>query len=174
MTIKQHSPNAQMDFEMFVANPILKTKQPVVLQVRELDPRRVAGWQIQELATAVPWIRASRGATTTTKKVGGVPGVEVVVDGEHRPLVLPQRRLDDLGLEANGKGGANLTLLLAPDHPQPMRVNATLPDEEFALRAIDITQAQGDKIIGGARILLVTAPGELLAKPRAFATEAKR
>jgi hypothetical protein len=181
MTIKQHTPGARIDFEMFVANPVLKSKQQAILQVREQDPRRVPPWQVQELATTVPWIEPTRAAGPkgggVTNAVpgtvpGGLPGVEVVVDGKRRPLLLPQRPLGDLGLEVGGKGGANLTLLLAPDHPQPMRLNATLPGQEFALRVLDITQVQGDKLIGGARVLLVTAPGQLLAKPRAFA-EAK-
>jgi hypothetical protein len=169
MTIKPHSVNAKLDFEMFVANPDLEAEQDAILQVRERDPRRVARWQVQELATAVPWIELTRKGAPR----GGVGGVDVVVDGEHRPLLLPQHPLDDLGLEANGSGGATLELRLAPDDPQPMRLSATLPDEEFALRVLDITQSQGDKLIGGARVLLVTAPAELLDEPRAYAAEAQ-
>jgi hypothetical protein len=174
MTIKPHSPGVQMDFEMFVANPSLKAKQRAVLQVREQNPGRVARWQIQELATAVPWLELSRrGAVTGTVKATGLPGLDVVIDGEHQPVVLPRRPLDGLGLEVNGNDAATLDLVLAPDDPRPMRLNAKLSDEEFALRVLDITQSQGDKLIGGARVLLVTAPAELLDAPRAFAAGAK-
>jgi hypothetical protein len=158
MTIKLHSTPKKMGFHMFAANPDPERDQVVVLQIRERPPRKLQDWLLAELDELGPWIRRSREAPE-----GGVPGVEIVIDGERYPVGIAKEPIEDLEMEiSDAGGGRELKLELGAGEARPMQLNASLPDERFVLRILDVTQTQDDKVVGGARVMLMTVPDELL------------
>jgi hypothetical protein len=163
MTIKLHStPKMKMGFHMFAANPDPEQDQVFMLQLAERPVRKLPNWQLDEFAALGPWIR--RTAEAPGK---GVPGIEFVIDGERYPVGIAHERLEDLEMDIKGEGGGReVKLELGADEARPMELNATVPDEPFVLRMIDVHQAQGDTIVGGARIMLMTVPDELLEPPK--------
>jgi hypothetical protein len=161
MTIQAQSTDGTMAFHMFAANPDPERDQVVVLQATELRPRELQDWELAELDALGPWIRRTRDAPG-----GGVPGIEVVLDGRTFPVGIARRPLEDLEMDvADGGAGTELKVGLGAGEARPMRVNATIPGEEFVLRTIDIAQTHEDGTVGGARVMVMAVPAEL-AEPR--------
>ena len=161
MTIKKQPPGFAMKFQLYAANPDAKADQLATLQIAERSPRELQPWELGELDALAPWIRRTR-----TVHDGGIRGVEVVVDGKPRPLRLAHRPLDDLELDVEGGGaGRRRRVELGAHESRAMTLNATVPDEEFVLRVIDVRQTQRERVTGGARVLLLSVPDELIARP---------
>jgi hypothetical protein len=160
MTIKMHGASA-MAFHMYAANPDPEEDQVAVLQIEELVPRKLQNWELAELDGLGPWIRRTREAPG-----GGIPGIEVVVDGKPFPVRVAREPLEDLEMDVKEAGsGRELKVELGAGEARRMRLNASLPDEDFVLRIIDVAQTQRDRLVGGARVMVMTVPDEL-RKPR--------
>lgn len=158
MTIKTYAAGVALTFVMHAANPDPEREQDVLLQIEELPIRKLQPIELRELDGLAPWLRRSR------KRFEGdvVPGLEVRLGDERLPLRIAKKPLKDLQLEIGDASGPQLKLTLGPDEPQLMRLNASLPKEELVLRILDITQRQGRRTVGGARVLALTVPDELL------------
>lgn len=157
MTIKMLTAGDSMDFHMYAANPVPDEDQDVFLQVAELPPRELQDWELAELDALGPWIRRSRKSPRE-----GIPGIEIVIDGEPTPVRIAREPLKDLEMDITDAGaGRERKLALGADEARRMRLNATVPDEDFALRILDVTQTQGDRTVGGARVMVLTVPAEL-------------
>jgi hypothetical protein len=158
MTIKKHPANIQMAFPMFAANPDPDSDQAFTLQLAEHPPGEFQDWELAELDALGPWIRRTAAAPE-----GGIPGIEFVIDGEPQPVGAAGQPLADLELDIEGEGaGPDQTVELGADEARRMFVNATIPDEEFVLRIIDVTQTQEDAMVGGMRLMIMVVPEELL------------
>jgi hypothetical protein len=157
MTIKAHDTGEQLGFHMFAANPDPERDQVVTVRVREHKPGKFHAWELAELDALGPWIRRTRRAPA-----GGVPGIEFVIDGKRHPVRIARKPLKQLEIEIRGAGGGRARKVeLGADEARPMQINATVPNEEFVLRIIDVTQTQQDKSVGGARLMVMTVPAEL-------------
>jgi hypothetical protein len=162
MTIKLHGTARKMGFHMFAANPDPERDQVFTLQIAERPPRKLPEWQLDELDALGPWIRRTPEAPGE-----GVPGIEIVIDDERYAVGIAHERLEDLEMGIKGEGGGReVKIELGADEARPMELNATIPDERFVLRIIDLAQTQGDTVVGGARIMLMTVPDELLEPPK--------
>jgi hypothetical protein len=160
MTIVMHDAPDEMAFYMFAANPDPEEDQVVFLQLAELEPRELRPWELAELDALGPWIRRTREAPE-----GGIPGVEVIVDGKPYPVRIARTPLKDLEMDVpDAGGGTELKVELGAGEARRMRLNARIPDEEFVLRILDVTQTQDDGETG-ARVMIMTVPEEL-RKPR--------
>lgn len=162
MTIKTHSTGLALMMLMFAGNTDPEREQKVLLQVREAPIRRLTRMELRELDALVPWIRPSR----ATFEGNVVKGLEVVFGDERLPIRLAERPLEDLQIEIGHACGPELELVLGPDDPQRMVMQASLPDEDFVLRSLNVAQTERGEIVGEAHVLLLTAPDELLEKPR--------
>jgi len=162
MTIKKHPTNFRMSFPMFAANPDPEREQVFQLRVAEHPPRKFQGWELAELDALGPWIRRSDGP-----REGGIPGIEVVIDGKPQPVRVARERLDDLELEIEDEeSGPERKVELGADEARRIFINATIPEEEFVLRIIDVVQtADGKTPVGGMRLMVMTVPDELLEPP---------
>ena len=167
MTIKTHDAQTALAFNMFAANPDPEQEQAAVLQIEERLPRELQAFELAELDALGPWIR--RGGRAIK---GGIPGLEIMIDGKPRALQAARKPLKRLELDvADAGGGQKVKVQLGPDEARPMHIHADLPDEEFVLRVLDIKQTRGRETVGGARVMLLTVPKELL-KPRGTRTPA--
>jgi hypothetical protein len=156
MTIKLHDATEAMAFHMFAANPDPERDQIVFLQLAELQPRELHPWELAELDALGPWIRRTRDAPD-----GGIPGVEVIVDGKTYPVRIARTPLEELEMDVHDAGGGTeLKVELGAGEARRMRLNARIPDEEFVLRILDVTQSQ-DGGTTGARVMVMTVPEEL-------------
>ena len=162
MTIKKHPTNFRMDFPMFAANPDPDRDQVFTLQLAEHQPRKFHGWELAELDALGPWIRR----TDETPR-GGIPGIEVVIDGKPQPVRVARKALEDLEMDIEDEGaGPELRVGLGADEARRMFLHATIPDEEFVLRIIDVAQTQDERTVGGMRLMVMTVPEELLKPPK--------
>jgi hypothetical protein len=160
MTIKTHAAGL-MAFHMFAANPDPERDQVVTLQIAEHKPGKFHPWELAELDALGPWIRRTR-----TAPAGGIPNIEFVIDGKPHPVRVARKPLKDLEVEIHDAGaGPERELELGANEARPMQLNATIPDEEFVLRIIDVTQTQQDGTVGGARVMVMTVPAKL-CKPQ--------
>lgn len=157
MTIKAHDAPEPLAFQMYAANPDPERDQVVVLQLVERAPEKLSAWQLAELDALGPWIRRT-GATVR----GGVPGIEFVVDGKPHPVRVAREPLKDLELEVRDAGGGRERKLeLGADEARRMQLHATIPDEDFVLRVVDVVQTHGDGSVSGASVMLLSVPAEL-------------
>jgi hypothetical protein len=162
MTIKMHDAADSMAFHMFAANPDPERDQVFMLQIAELVPRKLEGWELYELDALGPWIRRTREAPGD-----GIPGIEIVIDGKTYPVRIAREPLEDLEMDVRDAGSAReLKVELGADEARRMQLNASIPDEEFVLRILDVTQTQDDRTVGGARVMVMTVPEELRNPPR--------
>jgi hypothetical protein len=162
MTIKPHDASAALAFMLFAGNDDRDRDRDVRLQVAERTPRELAGWELAELDALGPWIRRTRRAPE-----GGLPGIEIVIDRKRHPVRAGRRPLKDLGIDVSDAGdGREVKLELGADEARKLHIHADLPDQEFVLRIFDVAQLEGKRTVGGARLMTLTVPDELL-KPRA-------
>jgi hypothetical protein len=168
MTIKLHGAADDMAFRMYAANPDPERDQVFVLRIEELQPRELQDWELDELAALGPWIRRTRKAPG-----GGIPGIEIVVDGEQYPVELAREPLEGLEMDIpDAGGGPEHKLELGAGEARRMQLNARIPDERFVLRTVEVTQTQEDRTVGGARVMVMTVPDELLKPPAEYAAVA--
>lgn len=162
MTIKTHASGTAMMMLMFAGNIDEERERPARLLVRDRAPRRLTRNERAQLGAMAPWIRRS------AEEFGplAVPGLEVLVNEERVPIRFAEQPLDELQLEIGRTAGPELKLKLRPKEPRRMMLQATLPKEDFVLRRLDIAQIEEDEVVGEAHILLLSAPAELLEKPR--------
>lgn len=166
MTIKKKVPGDSLAFQMYAANPDFEHDQDVVLQIDERPPRKLQEWELTELAALGPWIRRRTGEPFEER--GAIPDLEIVLDhGKVVPVRVADEPLKDLEMDVP-EAGADRTLKfgMGADEARRMRLNATLPGDEFVLRILDVTQTQGDRTVGGARVMLMTVPEDLLRPSR--------
>jgi hypothetical protein len=162
MTIKLHGAGDDLGFRMYAANPDPDRDQVFMLRIEEQQPRELQDWELDELAALGPWIRRTRKAPG-----GGIPGLEIVIDGEQYPVNLAREPLKDLEMDIREAGGGpEHKLELGAGDARPMQLNARIPDERFVLRTIEVTQTHEDRTVGGARVMVMTVP-EQLRKPLA-------
>jgi hypothetical protein len=160
MTIKLYGAPDELAFHMFATAADSEREHVVGLQIEELQLRRPEPWVLAELDALGPWIRR-----TDKSPRGGIPGVEVVFDDQLYPVRLG-KRLDDLEMDVEEAGsGRELKVELGAGEARRMRLNATLPHEELALRVFEVTQTQDDETVGGVRVMAMTVPKEL-RRPR--------
>jgi hypothetical protein len=158
MTIKAIGAT-QVNFHMYAGNPNGEEDQVVEIEIAEHRPRKLQTWELKQLDALGPWIRR-----TKVTPEGGVPGIEVVVDGKVHPVRVARRPLKDLGIEIRGEGHEpKHKLELGKHQALPIVLDAEVPDEDFTLRVLDVVQRNQDGSLDGARLMLVTAPEELLA-----------
>jgi hypothetical protein len=161
MTIKTHDAAETLAFHMFAANPVPDREELAVVHVAESKPHRLQDWELKRLDALGPWIRRTKAVHE-----GGLAGVEFVVDGKPQALGAARKPLKDLEVDIRDAGaGPERKLKLRPGEARPMTINATLPDEEFVLRTLDVTQTHGGKPVGGMRVMVLTVPNAL-RKPR--------
>jgi len=168
MTIKKHPMNFMMAFPMFAANPDPERDQVFTLQVAEHGPRKeLHPWELAELAAVGPWIRRrSADARRGEGHNDGIAGLEFVIDGKPHPVRVARRPLKDLEIDVEEQSAdRKLKAELGADEARRMFVNATIPDEEFVLRIIDVVQTQEDETVGGMRLMVMAIPEELLEPP---------
>jgi hypothetical protein len=69
----------------------------------------------------------------------------------------PDRPIKKLGLEIGGERGPKVKIPLERDRPQLLTLKGQLPGGEHgALRAFDIVQRRGRRIVGGARVITLS------------------
>ena len=98
----------------------------------------------------------------------------VAAPREALPQILPtalrigRTPLKDLGIQIRGEDGhrPKHKLELGAHEARPIVLDAEVPDEDFTLRVLDVVQTNRDGSRDGARVMLVTAPKDLLAPPR--------
>jgi hypothetical protein len=162
MTIKAHS-TPLLGFHMFAGNPDGKAGQVVELEIAEHRPRKLQATVLRQLDALGPWIRLAKETPE-----GGIPGLEVVVGDKVHPLRIARTPLKDLGIQIRGEDGhkPKHKLELGAHEARPIVLDAEVPDEDFTLRVLDVVQTNRDGSRDGARVMLVTAPQDLLAPPR--------
>jgi hypothetical protein len=141
MTIKTLATDSMLRFAMFTANP---RREDGLFRLR-LRERRELELEVDELAA-----------------------LEGRVDGDARELRRPTKPLKDLELEIDGEGGGGpeREVKLAGNKERRMWVKAKLPKEAGVLAVFDIEQTAGDELIGGARLMVLTASKKPRPKPK--------
>jgi hypothetical protein len=158
MAIKPLGPTI-LAFHMFAGNPNADEDQVVELEIAEHRPHKLPAWELKQLDAVGPWIRRAKETPE-----GGIPGLKVVVDGKAHPVRVPRRKLRDLGIEIRGHGHERKHKLeLGAHQALPIVLGAEVPEEDFTLRVLDVVQRNSDGTRDGARVMLLTAPEELLA-----------
>jgi hypothetical protein len=156
MTIKQFGAAEAMVFNLFATPADTEGDPEVRLEILETAIREPDAWLLAELDALGPWIRRTRKAPR-----GGLPGIEVIVDGEVAPVRIG-KPLDDLEIDVDKVGcGRELEFELDRGEARRMRINATLGREDFVLRVFDVVQTRRKEIVGGVRLMAMTVPEEL-------------
>ena len=162
MTIRTHATGTEIEMGMSAGNTDAEREQPVVLRVIDRPLRRLPRLELVELEAIAPWIRPSR----KRHGAGFLHGLEVVVGKERFPIRFAKRPLEELQLELEDERGPELKVVLPPSKPQRMLLHAALPKDEFVLRRLDIEQVERDEVVGEAHVLVLSAPEELVERPR--------
>lgn len=149
--------------QMFAANPDTKAEAFAQIQVTEVPPGRLQPFELALIATRAPFLRPSKQRFGRT----AFPGLEVAIEeAEPQRVLMAKRPLRDLQLEVAAKSGPKIELTLGPDEPQLVQVFASLPKDDFVLRVFDVTQTQGRVQVGGARVVVMSAPKGVFPRPR--------
>ena len=158
MTIKAHDAPAALAFMLFAGNPDPERERDARLQVAERTPKELPAWELAELDALGPWIRRTRRAPE-----GGLPGIEIIIDRKRHPVRAARRPVKDLAIDVSDAGdGREVKLQLGADEARKLHIHAELPEQEFVLRIFDVTQFEGKRTVGGARLVTLTVPEELL------------
>lgn len=136
-----------MNLMMFAGNPFEEGEADFRFEVRQLRGHRLLDVELDHLLRR-PWIARSE------------KGLAIEVGGERLPIRVAEEPLEELEIELGGERGPRLRTTLAAGSPQPLTLRADLPKEENVLRFFDVVQHAGDKIVGGARIMLLTLAKE--------------
>jgi hypothetical protein len=161
MTIKAHNTARSLAFHLYAGNPDPEREEIATLEIRERVPRKLQTWELRQLDALGPWIRRTKVAHP-----GGIPGLEILA-GRKAHAVLPSKApLKGLELHIPGAKGSGPKRAIELGAHQAQRMTIAVPKTpgDFVLRVLDITQTQRGKPVGGARLMLMNVPQELLAK----------
>lgn len=115
---------------------------------------------LNQVPPPIAWASAALRIVKSTPQPGQVQGVRAAIG--RKPIAV--QPVEGLEIEVDGETGPKLRPTLGPEEPHRLTLHAILPDEELAVRALDVIQTQGGKVLGGARVLVVTLPDELLRR----------
>ena len=129
-----------MGMDMFAGNPAQEGEERFLIQVEELALEEI-GPELVELVLNSRWAK-------------------VLEEGKGlRPAGKPA----DVKLEAGGASGTELEVVFQAERPQRVRLESSFGErEENVVRVFDLVQRRGREAVGGARLVTLGVPDDVL------------
>jgi hypothetical protein len=132
-----------LGFLMFAGNPA-RGELVFELEAREIRRPRLP-IDLRDRILRGRWLDSARDERLGLKKP--------INGGIH----FPDRPVKDLGLEIGGERGQKVKIPLEGGRPLQLKLKGRLPGGEHgALRAFDVVQRRGHKVVGGARVITLS------------------
>lgn len=154
-----------MNFMMHLGNPDPDNDGRFELAIRETLVRRgrpgFGRIELDHLLRHPRIVQLERPAPLAARPArGALPALGIRLGDDLAPIRFASTRLRDLQIDDGERQGPRTRIELGADATRQIRLQASLPEADNALRIFDVVQSRDGRPVGGARVLFLNAPAE--------------